>query len=475
MNRFYTFFLIILFVGSANAQLPGEYDPTFYIGTGANSNIQELLLQPDGKLLAAGGFSLYDGFDKGEIVRLLPNGMFDPDFSSGTGVADDYEAIFGIDLQPDGKIIIGGSFSFYNGTPCNNIARLLPNGQLDTTFDTGIGSDGQINDLVLQPDGKIVICGYFTAYDGIASRGLARINTDGSFDTTFMVGTGATDGLGPHYLTLLADNKLLISGNFDHYDDVPSLSIAKVLPNGAPDLSFSMGTGVQGGFIYCTAEQPDGKVLIGGNFAGYAGYQNRGIARLLPNGLLDTTFNTLYGNGFLSNRVIHDIDVLADGKILLSGYYNTFNGVANNNFARLLPDGTRDPNFHIGTGTNWSVHSCVVQDDGKIYISGQFTEYNGIGARRIARLHGGTDYTSLEEGIAQGITTVFPNPADGLFTVSHPTAGYELRIINALGEEVLRESVTETTFHNQQPFPPGIYVIQLNDGTENSTVKLVVH
>jgi hypothetical protein len=62
-----------------------------------------------------------------------------------------------------------------------------------------------------------------------------------------------------------------------------------------------------------------------------------------------------------------------------------------------------------------------------------------------------------------------------LFTVSYPTAGYELRIINALGEEVLRESVTETTFHNQQPFPPGIYVIQLNDGTENSTVKLVVH
>lgn len=229
------------------AQLPGQFDPSFYIGTAANTNIQELLLQPDGKIIAAGGFTVYDGVSREEIIRLNPNGTVDPTFSSGDGVAGGYSLIMGIALQNDGKIIIGGSFDSYNGVPRNHLARLHSNGELDTSFQVGIGADLQINDLVIQPDQKIIICGYFSTYNGIPSRGIARLNPNGSYDTSFHVGTGTPGGWGPHHISLQTDGKVLLSGRFDEYNDVPSNTIVRILSNGLPDPSFSMGSGVQGG------------------------------------------------------------------------------------------------------------------------------------------------------------------------------------------------------------------------------------
>ncbi|HYY56460.1 MAG TPA: hypothetical protein VE842_03955, partial [Pyrinomonadaceae bacterium] len=94
--------------------------------------------------------------------------------------------VWALALQPDGKVIVGGNFSKYNGIDIISIARLNADGTLDTTFNQGgFGTDATIFDIVLQPDGKILIAGSFTQYNRVARSRIARLNADGTLDTTF--------------------------------------------------------------------------------------------------------------------------------------------------------------------------------------------------------------------------------------------------------------------------------------------------
>ncbi|MBK8287283.1 MAG: delta-60 repeat domain-containing protein [Cellvibrionales bacterium] len=90
--------------------------------------------------------------------------------------------------RPMAKILLGGAFNRYNGMLSNRIARLLPNGSIDATFNIGIGADNSIGRLAVQSDGKIIIGGGFTSYHGTAINRIARLNTDGSLDSTFQCG-----------------------------------------------------------------------------------------------------------------------------------------------------------------------------------------------------------------------------------------------------------------------------------------------
>src|SRR6185436_4533527 len=116
-------------------------------------------------------------------------------------------------VQPDGKIVVGGNFLQYNGTAAFSIVRLNSDGTIDPTFITGAGANGFVLGMVLQPDGKIIITGGFSTYDGHSSPGVARINSDGSFDATFNVGTGGSL-FGGSAVALQADGKVLVGGAF---------------------------------------------------------------------------------------------------------------------------------------------------------------------------------------------------------------------------------------------------------------------
>ncbi|EKE19188.1 MAG: hypothetical protein ACD_9C00099G0001, partial [uncultured bacterium] len=115
-------------------------------------------------------------------------------------------------LQPDGKILIGGTFTTYNGTSRNHIARINADGTLDTTFSPGSGANDDIYSLVLQSDGKILVGGPFTTYNGTSRNYIARINSNGSLDTTFNPGSGANNIL--HSTVIQPDGKILIGGGF---------------------------------------------------------------------------------------------------------------------------------------------------------------------------------------------------------------------------------------------------------------------
>lgn len=94
--------------------------------------------------------------------------------------------VFAMALQPDGKLLIGGTFTAVNGTARNGIARLHAAGSLDTGFDPGSGADAPVVALSLQPGGKVLLGGGFSIVNGVGHGRVARLNPNGSLDRTFV-------------------------------------------------------------------------------------------------------------------------------------------------------------------------------------------------------------------------------------------------------------------------------------------------
>lgn len=140
--------------------------------------------QKDAKVLVAGGFTNFAGVARNRIVRLYPDGNVDPSFDPGTGPN---KAPLAIAVQPDGKILIAGAFTNFNGVAACRVARLNPNGSLDSTFDAGTGPNSQVNALALTPDGQVLVAGQFTSINGLPRNRIARLNGDDPAETSFVV------------------------------------------------------------------------------------------------------------------------------------------------------------------------------------------------------------------------------------------------------------------------------------------------
>jgi uncharacterized delta-60 repeat protein len=281
--------------------------------------------------------------------------------------------------QPDGKILIGGSFTTVQGKPRNRIARLKANGALDTSFNPN--ADGIVESIVVQGDGKIVIGGFFTTLQPgakgpvIPRRHIARLEAKGTVDASF----DPNPDRGVLAMALQSDGKIVIGGRFSTLQPngavVPSVRgrIARLLPDGSLEAGFSPDVA---GDIFTLALQPDGKVLVGGNFSRIGSRIGGGNARLNANGTVDT--------GFTSGlpETTNSIAVQPDGKILIGGF--SFGIV------RLNSSGTRDSTFQ--PNANDPVYSMALQADGKILIAGSFTQLQPQGTpspvtrNRIARL-----------------------------------------------------------------------------------------
>jgi uncharacterized delta-60 repeat protein len=171
-------------------------DTGFSIGTGFNNTVNSIAVQGDGKILVGGTFTSYNGTSRNRIGRLNSDGSLDTGFSIGTGFPTN--AVNSIAVQgDDGKILVGGSFTSYNGTTRNRIARLNSDGSFDTGFSIGTGFNSAVNSIAVQgDDGKILVGGTFTSYNGGAagsSNRIARLNSDGTLDSGFSIGTGFDD------------------------------------------------------------------------------------------------------------------------------------------------------------------------------------------------------------------------------------------------------------------------------------------
>jgi uncharacterized delta-60 repeat protein len=266
------------------------------------------------------------------LARFHPNGREDTHFK--VNVTDpDFAYISDVLVQPDQKIIIAGYFSGVNGVPRRNIARLLVTGAVDKHFDPGAGTDDLIIDAALQSDGRILIGGYFQHVAGQPRPLLARLMKDGSPDSSFDTGEGFGDSVyGFPYIQSLAvqpDGRILAGGSFDSYQGAPRTSLARLMPGGAIDVEFAIGDGFVSGFypgpgyISGLALQPDGKALVSGGFGSFDGDWATGIVRLNANGSLDTAFQLGGSESFaapLSGGPA--MTLLPDGDVLVFLYSN---------------------------------------------------------------------------------------------------------------------------------------------------------
>jgi uncharacterized delta-60 repeat protein len=411
----------------ARLNTDGTLDLGFNTVTGANNGVNAVAIQSDGKVLIGGGFTSYNGTAINRIARLNTNGTLDLSFTVGTGVNN---LVYAITLQSDGKILVGGVFTSYNGTAANHIIRLNSDGTIDATFNTGTGASSNVRAIAIQSDGKVIIGGDFTTYNVTSINRIARLNTDGSIDTGFTVGTGASNNV--YSIAIQTDGKIVISGMFTTYYNATSQPyMARINTNGTKDASvygtagftytialqsdgkivyggaggvgriatnggsdpFFYGGSIYGSNVFSLAIQSDGKIIPGGGFTFCNGSPRNSIARLNTTGYLDKPFNRAYAvigfPGGIGDPSVQSLALQSDGKILIGGDFLTYGDTSMNYIARANSDGSVDLAFNIGTGptTNAVIDASVVQPDGKIIIAGNFTDYNGTVKNRIVRLN----------------------------------------------------------------------------------------
>ena len=380
---------------NADSSLDSTFDP------GANDSVNAVAVQPDGKIVVAGAFTLLGGGGSGttprsRIARLNSDGSLDATFDPGAN-----DTVTAVAVQPDGKVLVTGSFTTLGGggtglTLRNRIGRLNSDGSLDTSFNPG--ANDVVGAVAVQLDGKIVVGGFFTMMGGGGTgttprNRIARLASDGTVDATFNPGANGFIATA----VVQSDGKILLGGGFTTLGGggtgtTPRNYIGRLNPDGSLDATFNPGASTT---VNVLAVQPDGQILVGGIFTtlggGGAGTTPRNrIGRLSPSGSLDTTFNPG------ANDVVAALAVRPDGRILVGGLFTMLGGGGTgtkprNNIGQLLFDGSLDVDFETAAnhGTpccagGQTVYALAVQPDGKILVGGVFTEL-GNAAGSVAR------------------------------------------------------------------------------------------
>jgi uncharacterized delta-60 repeat protein len=357
----------------------GSRDTAFNPATNADHEIRVALEQPDWKLLIGGMFTQFGGGTHQGIARLKADGALDEAFAP-TAVGN----VHALALQRDAKLLIAGEFTKVNGQACHRIARLNPDGSLDESFTLSVGVGQDIRAVLVQPDGHVLVGGHFNNVAGRRQNGVARFNPDGSRDGTFRPGAGTTAFVWS--LALQLDGKILAVGAFDTFNRKPCRRLARLESDGAVDATFNTGSGADGP-VFAVTLQPDGKVLVGGDFTRFNQEERNRIARLNPDGSMDLSFNPGAG----PSAGVRCLALQPDGKILIGGVFTSVDGAARNHIARLKADGSLDASFDPGEGANEVVRWVVPQADRKVLVVGGFSLFDGSPCVRLARLHGGAN------------------------------------------------------------------------------------
>ncbi len=379
LTRLLLIFAIGLVAPALRAQAPGTVDEA-YAPSVTGGIIFHSAMQGDGKLIVC---ATPGGGPTSTLTRINPDGSIDSSFTTTTT-----GSISCLAVLADGKIMIGGNFTSVNGSSgFGGLARLNANGTVDGNFNAGTGADNSVGCMVVQPDGKIVIGGFFTTINNVAAGHFARLDANGSLDTGFNVGGSGTD-IVVFSLARQDDGKLLLGGWFKTVNGVAINGIARLESNGTLDANFNVGgDGVGSSFgsiVYCVAVQSDGKIIIGGQFTSVNGTGGiRGIARLNADGALDTGFN---GPGGAANTFYRGIVPQADGKLLYIGQYNAGSDPENVWFSRLNSNGSFDLDFGQ-VRANSIANTLAVQANGMAVIAGEFTTLNGVARPGIARFY----------------------------------------------------------------------------------------
>lgn len=393
---------------------------------GFDYDTNAIVRQPDGKLLVGGGYNRYDGDNTpGRLKRLTVAGTRDATWSPGAfGINGNVLAV----IVDGSSVFAAGSIAgFYTGAPGTTYIRYgvvklnLSNGTLDTTF-TGCtagaacgnstgqpsGLDGQTNAIARDAYG-LVAAGSFVNYDSLTAvntksrRGVARLNaTTGTIDVTNWTcdgGFSASGGtMSVNAMVLQPDGKIVVGGNFNTYSGSGCTSgggsvtrnyVARVNSDGSLDTTFApTGTGLNG-VVHSLALQSDGKIVVGGAFTQYNGSTANYITRLNADGTRDASFAP---TGIGLSGIPYALAIQPSGRIFIGGAFSMYNAAQCGRLARLESNGALDTSFACRTGaTGFDGQVNALDFDsatGDLYAAGAFTNFGTDRRNRIARLNG---------------------------------------------------------------------------------------
>ena len=405
---------------NADGSVDATYNPNF------NGRVYALAYEPgSNKVIVGGAFTTIGGETRNHIARLNPSGTIDSEFNPNID-----GQVGAIVLQSDGRILVGGSFTSVaplgatESTNRSNALRLNANGTLDTTFDPSLNSS--VSAIALQPDGKILLGGLFSAVaPGLAANTsapvtsrnfLARFNADGTIDTAFSPNPNGQVST----IVVQSDNKIVIGGAFTGLAPTGATElttrnhVARVNADGTVDTAYDPNAN---GNVLTSALQSDGKLLIGGSFTtlqpnGASDWTLRKYAaRLNTDGTVDGSYDLDVGE--LPGNRVDSLRVLPDGRVLVGGNFTslqpagTATRIARRSFARLNANGSVDSTFEVNAGgaTGAIVNGLAVQADGRIIAVGSFSDLGGAKSTNIARF---LPEGSADAGFSNTLTTDGP-------------------------------------------------------------------
>jgi uncharacterized delta-60 repeat protein len=347
-------------------------DKSFNVGTGADNGIRSIALQPDGKILIGGLFTNFNGVVSRRIARLNPDGTLDTAFTPQI-----VGNVYAVTVQPDEKILIGGQ-GLWLKRPARRLLRLEPDGSHDAAFHGEGAFNGNVRSIALESDGSIVVGVEFTKLSKKECNGLLRESSGGKIDDSFDV---SSDGSSTVVSAVVQpDGKILEAGVFNNYNNLNITHLIRLNPDGSFDSGFNDAAYAEAN-IRTVLLQKDGKILACGFTMNTNGTPSSYITRLNPDGSPDTSFRAaaIPGDAYWTTAI------QADGKIVVGGYNET-NKQTSPFLARLNADGRMDDSFQVSNGVGGCIWSVAVQPDGKILAAGDFISIDGAPCGYIVRL-----------------------------------------------------------------------------------------
>lgn len=347
----------------------GEIDRNLLSGRGADGSLNSVAALPSGKLVVAGRFASYDIHlaEMHNITVLNSNGSID---SVTVSTFTDKDTVPAFNGGTDGwirrvfvhenKVIAIGDFNYYlqyvygisdarnerdslvtDSVLVKRIARFNANGSLDSTFNYDLslhrsyeGANGPIADAFMQDDGKLIIVGRFTRYNGQPASNIARLNTDGSLDAGFG-GAGADNTITSIRYNAVTQ-RLMITGAFTSFDGVAVNGLVMLKPDGASDNQFQALSKEASTYYNCAQQLNNGMIVVSGSFQSYGGVHRSGFMVLDRTGALAAGYNNVADFGGYLNRIFETTNTSGQTQALLLGSFNSFNRKEISNIVRLL-------------------------------------------------------------------------------------------------------------------------------------------
>ena len=361
---------------NADGTLDGSFNVTL---AGGRQSVASIDLDTAGKVLIGGNFTTVNGAARPYVARLGENGLPETNFAPNGGANAAVRAVF---AESDGNILIGGEFQNFNGSIKYRLARLDTSGGLSLSFNPAVNINGQVYDIELQPDGKFIVAGSFYFINGTATGFIARFLPDGSLDSSFATyAQSQFFGEPIEDIEILPDGRIIVIGVLGLTANPNTLySIMRLNSNGTVDNTFAP-LRLANFSSHVVKSLPNGQVIVGGGCISGPG---NCLIKINPNGTLDAAFNPKFAAE--TPAAVLDIKIRTDGKIFVAGYFRTVNETARNNIALLNTDGTLDSSFAANVSD--TVNAVEQLPDDRLLIAGPFTSVNGTARKNVAKLLG---------------------------------------------------------------------------------------